>query len=75
MRVHRNRNRKPRQLRCDLCRIVAGNDHDWRAVRLAMLQTHYRRAADLGATELTAASRAIERLDALFRRATPAGIG
>ena len=27
-------------------------DHDWRALRLAMLQTHYRRAADLGATEL-----------------------
>jgi cysteinyl-tRNA synthetase len=50
-------------------------DHDWRALRLAMLQTHYRRAADLGATELTAAARAIERLDALFRRATPAGIG
>ena len=50
-------------------------EYDWRAVRLAMLQTHYRRAADLGATELTAAGRAIERLDALFRRATPAGIG
>jgi cysteinyl-tRNA synthetase len=43
--------------------------YDWRAVRLAMLQTHYRRAADLGPTELTAASKAIERLDALFRRA------
>src|SRR4051794_34944193 len=46
-------------------------DHDWRAVRLAMLQTHYRRAADLGETELTADGRAIERLDALFRRAEP----
>ncbi|HEY3671316.1 MAG TPA: cysteine--tRNA ligase [Acidimicrobiia bacterium] len=44
-------------------------EHDWRAVRLAMLQTHYRRAADLGETELTAASRTIDRLDALFRRA------
>jgi cysteinyl-tRNA synthetase len=43
--------------------------YDWRAVRFAMLQTHYRRAADLGPTELTAASKAIERLDALFRRA------
>lgn len=43
--------------------------HEWRAVRLAMLQTQYRRAADLGETELTAAARAVERLDALFRRA------
>src|SRR6201989_1532092 len=42
-------------------------DHEWRAVRLAMLQTHYRRAADLGTTELDAATQAIERLDALFR--------
>jgi cysteinyl-tRNA synthetase len=44
-------------------------DHDARAVRLAMLQAHYRRAADLGPDELGAAARAIERLDALFRRA------
>ena len=43
-------------------------DHDWRALRLAMLQTHYGRAADLGSTELAAAARAVERLDALFRR-------
>jgi cysteinyl-tRNA synthetase len=49
-------------------------DHDWRAVRLAMLQTHYRRAADLGAAELDAAARAVERLDALARRADAAGI-
>jgi cysteinyl-tRNA synthetase len=48
-------------------------DHDWRALRLAMLQTHYRRAADLGEAELTAATRAVERLDALFRRAEAAG--
>jgi cysteinyl-tRNA synthetase len=45
-------------------------DFDWRAIRLAMLQTQYRRAADLGVAELTAASKAVERLDALFRRAT-----
>jgi cysteinyl-tRNA synthetase len=44
-------------------------DHDARAVRLAMLQAHYRRAADLGPDELGAAARAVERLDALFRRA------
>jgi cysteinyl-tRNA synthetase len=49
-------------------------DHDWRALRLAMLQTHYRRAADLGEAELTAAARAVERLDALFRRADAAGV-
>lgn len=49
-------------------------DHDWRALRLAMLQTHYRRAADLGPAELTAAARAIERVDALFRRAEAATI-
>jgi cysteinyl-tRNA synthetase len=44
-------------------------EHDWRAVRLAMLQTHYRRAADLGDAELTAAAKAVDRLDALHRRA------
>jgi cysteinyl-tRNA synthetase len=49
-------------------------EHDWRALRLAMLQTHYRRAADLGPAELTAAAKAIERLDALFRRAHAAGV-
>jgi cysteinyl-tRNA synthetase len=49
-------------------------DFDARAVRLAMLQTHYRRAADLGPAELTAATKAIERLDALFRRADASGL-
>jgi cysteinyl-tRNA synthetase len=49
-------------------------EHDWRALRLAMLQTHYRRAADLGPAELTAAAKAVERLDALFRRATTSGV-
>jgi cysteinyl-tRNA synthetase len=49
-------------------------EHDWRALRLAMLQTHYRRAADLGPTELSAAARAVERLDALFRRADTADV-
>jgi cysteinyl-tRNA synthetase len=50
------------------------DDYDWRAIRLAMLQTHYRRAADLGRVELTAAERAVERLDALFRRSVTPGI-
>src|SRR6266496_3242670 len=49
-------------------------EFDWRALRLAMLQTHYRRAADLGRAELTAAQKAVERLDALFRRAENAGV-
>jgi cysteinyl-tRNA synthetase len=49
-------------------------EHDWRALRLAMLQAHYRRAADLGPAELTAAAKAVERLDALFRRATTSGV-
>lgn len=49
-------------------------DHDWRALRLAMLQTHYRRAADLGETELGAAASAVAGLDALGRRAEMAGV-
>jgi cysteinyl-tRNA synthetase len=49
-------------------------EHEWRALRLAMLQTHYRRAADLGDAELTAAARAVDRLDALFRRAATSGV-
>jgi cysteinyl-tRNA synthetase len=49
-------------------------EFDWRAVRLAMLQTHYRRAADLGRSELTAAAKAVERLDAVFRRADAARV-
>jgi cysteinyl-tRNA synthetase len=48
--------------------------HDWRALRLAMLQTHYRRAADLGTPELEAAQQAVNRLDALSRRADAAGV-
>jgi cysteinyl-tRNA synthetase len=54
--------------------VEALADYDARAIRLAMLQTQYRRAADLGPTELTAATKAIERLDALFRRADAAGV-
>lgn len=44
-----------------------------RAFRLAALQTHYRSATELGPTELQAAARAVERLDALVRRAAVAG--
>jgi cysteinyl-tRNA synthetase len=48
--------------------------HQPAAIRLAMLQSHYRRAADLGPAELTAASRAMESLEALERRAISAGV-
>ena len=54
--------------------VEALADYDARAIRLAMLQTQYRRAADLGPTELAAAAKAIERLDALFRRADAASL-
>src|SRR5262245_26629205 len=43
--------------------------YDARAIRLAMLQTNYARAVDLGPAELEAASSALARLDALVRRA------
>jgi cysteinyl-tRNA synthetase len=39
------------------------------ALRLAALQAHYRAATELGDKELDAASRGVERLDALLRRA------
>jgi cysteinyl-tRNA synthetase len=45
-----------------------------RAFRMAVLQTHYRRAMELGDRELSAAAAAVDRLDALFRRAAVAGI-
>ena len=48
--------------------------YDVRAIRLAMLQTHYSRAVDLGPTELEAASAALAKLDALVRRAEQAGV-
>jgi cysteinyl-tRNA synthetase len=48
--------------------------YDARAIRLAMLQTHYARAVDHGPTELDGASAAITRLDALVRRASQTGV-
>src|SRR4051812_19760864 len=44
------------------------------AFRLAVLQSHYRRAVDLGAKELEAAAKGVERLEALARAATAAGL-
>ena len=48
--------------------------HGPRAVRVAVLQTHYRKATELGDAELTAAAGAVGRLDALARRARAAGL-
>jgi cysteinyl-tRNA synthetase len=48
--------------------------HGPRAFRLAALQAHYRRAMELGDAELTAARTAVDRLDALVRRAVASGI-
>lgn len=45
-----------------------------RAVRLLVLQTHYRKAMEMGAEALDAAASGISRLDAFARRAAAAGI-
>jgi cysteinyl-tRNA synthetase len=48
--------------------------HGGRALRMAVLQTHYRSQIELGDRELADASRAVERLDALLRRARVQGV-
>ncbi|HEY3722824.1 MAG TPA: cysteine--tRNA ligase [Acidimicrobiia bacterium] len=48
--------------------------HGPRAFRLAVLQVHYRSRTELGRSEMQAAGEAVERLDALVRRAEVAGI-
>jgi cysteinyl-tRNA synthetase len=48
--------------------------HGARAFRLSVLQTHYRKAMELGDAELTTAASGVARLDALARRAGGAGI-
>jgi cysteinyl-tRNA synthetase len=45
-----------------------------RAFRLAVVQTHYRKATDLGDHELAAAASAVQRLDALARRTAAASV-
>ena len=47
--------------------------HGPRAFRMAVLQTHYRRAIELGDAELGSAGAAVDRLDALVRRAQALG--
>ena len=48
--------------------------HGPRAFRMAVLQAHYRKAIELGDGDLARASAAVERLDALARRAHAAGV-
>ncbi len=48
--------------------------HGPRAMRMAVLQTHYRSPVEIGDGELDAAGEAVSRLDALARRAQAAGI-
>jgi cysteinyl-tRNA synthetase len=48
--------------------------HGGRALRIAVLQTHYRSQTELGPDEIAAAAKAVDRLDALARRAEAAGI-
>lgn len=48
--------------------------HGPRAFRMAVVQTHYRRAVELGDAELGQAAAAVDRLDALTRRAQAAGV-
>ena len=45
-----------------------------RAIRLLALQTHYRRAMEMGRDSLAAAAEAVRRLDAFERRMTGAGV-
>jgi cysteinyl-tRNA synthetase len=48
--------------------------HGPRAFRLLALQTHYRKQLEMGDKELSDAGKAVDRLDALSRRAQAAGV-
>jgi cysteinyl-tRNA synthetase len=48
--------------------------YDPRALRMVMLQTHYRHGMEVGTDALEAALEGVKRLDAALRRATTAGI-
>src|SRR5262249_54774299 len=48
--------------------------HGPRAMRMAVLQAHYRTPVEIGDRELTAAGEAVARLDALVRRARTSGV-
>jgi cysteinyl-tRNA synthetase len=47
--------------------------HDPRALRMAVLQTHYRSTMEVGPATLAASAEAVKRLDALVRRAAAEG--
>jgi len=47
--------------------------HDPRALRMSVLQTHYRSTMELGAATLAASAEAVKRLDAVVRRAAAEG--
>ncbi len=57
-----------KSLRNFLTLADAVDAHGPRAFRMAVLQTHYRKATELGDAELTTAASAVARLDALARR-------
>jgi cysteinyl-tRNA synthetase len=48
--------------------------HEPRAVRLLMLQTHYRRTMEIGHDALVAAAEGLKRLDSMHRRLVAAGL-
>ena len=48
--------------------------YDPRALRLLVLQTHYRKTMEINDAAMTQASRAVERLDAVVRKAAAAGV-
>ncbi|MCP3935443.1 MAG: cysteine--tRNA ligase [Actinomycetia bacterium] len=48
--------------------------YDPRAVRLSVLQTHYRSTMEMGPESLAQTAEAVKRLDAMVRRATAAGV-
>ncbi len=54
--------------------VDALDAHGARAFRLAVLQAHYRRSVELGDTQLADAAKAMERIDALLRRARAADL-
>ncbi|MEZ5171738.1 MAG: cysteine--tRNA ligase [Acidimicrobiia bacterium] len=50
------------------------DSYDPRVLRLLVLQTHYRKPMEMGPDDLDAAAAGLDRLDALWRRATAAAV-
>src|SRR2546430_16324257 len=53
---------------------AAVDAHGPRALRLLVVQTHYRSNMEMGPENVAASARALATLDALARRARPAGV-